>query len=153
MRRDIARELVRPTPVLHEDDSVPEAFRTLVESGLPGLPVLGEHDQLVGTFGHSEFLAAVMPAYFKALPHAGFVPKSLDDSLELRDACRAEVVGRHMVATVVRVPVEFSDAQVADAFLHNPTDVVTVVGEDRSVRGVITRADFVEELGGRFLRQ
>lgn len=150
MPNEIARELVRDTPVVREDDPISEAWSKLVESELPAIPVLGKHDKIVGTFGHREFLSALMPAYFKTLPSAGFVPKSLDRTLELRDTCRNEPVSQHMAAAVVKVREDFSDSHVADAFLHNPTEIVAVVDDDGVVKGVITRADFVAGLGSRF---
>jgi CBS domain-containing protein len=45
---------------------------------------------------------------------------------------------------------DFSDAQLAETFLHHRVLIVPVVDE-RQIRGVVTRADFFRRLGQRFL--
>ena len=47
---------------------------------------------------------------------------------------------------------DFSDAQVAEIFLHHRVLLVPVV-DDRSVIGVITRSDFFRSVAERFLAQ
>jgi CBS domain-containing protein len=47
---------------------------------------------------------------------------------------------------------DFSDAQVAEIFLHHRVLIVPV-GDDGRVVGVITRADFFRSVAERFLAQ
>ena len=148
----LSRELVRETPLLRRSDTVDVAVEKLQGSGLPALPVVDEEDRLVGVFGEREFMGALFPGYFKQLGYAGFVPSTLDDALEKRAACRVEPVGDHLYAEHIDVPSDFSDAQVAETFLHHDVLVVPVV-DSGTVRGVITRADFFRRLAERFLER
>lgn len=148
----LSRELVRETPLLKRSDRVDAAVEKLRESGLPALPVVDEEDRLVGIFGEREFMGALFPGYLKQLGYAGFVPSTLDDALEKRAACRVEPVGDHVHSEHIDVPSDFSDAQVAETFLHHNVLVIPVVDSGK-IRGVITREDFFRRLAERFLER
>jgi CBS-domain-containing membrane protein len=122
----------------------------VLDSGLPALPVVDDHDRLVGIFGEREFLGAVFPAYLKELKYAGFVKRSLEDALEKRRECRSEAVSGYMNTEHIDVDADFSDAQVAEIFLHHRVLILPVT-ENRRVIGVITRSDFFRALAERFL--
>ena len=142
---------VHETPVLHAEESVGAGVRRVIDSGFPALPVVDDQ-KLVGIFGEREFIQALFPGYLKELKYAGFVPHSLDAALEKRSACRLEPVGRHMNTDHVDVDADYSDAQVAEIFLHHRVLIVpvTIGGQ---VRGIITRGDFFRALGTRFLER
>jgi CBS domain-containing protein len=144
--------LLREGPVIRASDSVGEATRAVLESGLPALPVVDEHDRFAGIFGEREFLGAVFPGYpnLKELKYAGFVRRSLEDTLEKRRECRAEAVSAYMNTEHIDVGAEFSDAEVAETFLHHRVLIVPVVDDGRIV-GLITRADFFRSVAERFL--
>jgi CBS domain-containing protein len=105
---------------------------------------------LVGVFGEREFFTALFPGYLGQLRYAGFVPRSLQDALIMRRECARERVERYMNTDHVDVPTDYSDAQVAEIFLHHRVLIVPVV-DGREVVGVITRADFFRTLAERFL--
>ncbi len=146
----LSRELVREAPVLRRDDTVGAAVRRVLESGLPALPVVDASDRLVGIFGEREFMAALFPGYLKELRYAAFVPRTLDDAIEKRAACRVEPVGAYMNTEHIDVGGDFSDAQAAETFLHHRVLVIPVV-DSGQVQGVITRSDFFRRLGERFV--
>jgi CBS domain-containing protein len=148
--RPLSDPLVREAPVLREDDRVDDAVRQLLDSGLPALPVVGARGALRGIFGEREFMGALFPGYLKELSYAGFVPRALEDALEKRAGCRAEQVRQYMNTEHVDVGADFSDAQVAEIFLHHRVLILPVT-EDRQVIGVITRSDFFRALAERFL--
>ncbi len=148
----LSRQLVRAAPLLRRDHTVGEAVEKLRESGLPALPVIDENDHLVGIFGEREFMGALFPGYFKQLGYAGFVPSTLDDAIEKRSTCRLEPVGDHLQTDHVDVPSDFSDAQLAETFLHHHVLIVPVVDSGK-VQGVITRHDFFGRLAARFLER
>jgi CBS domain-containing protein len=146
----LSRELVRETPLLRHDDTVGTAIRRLLDSGLPALPVVDADNRFVGIFGEREFMGALFPGYLKELKYAGFVPSTLDDAIQKRAACRDEPVGDYMYTKHIEVGRDFSDAQLAETFLHHRVLIIPVVGSGR-VQAVITRADFFRRLGERFL--
>ena len=148
--RTVPDPLVRDSPVLASSDTVGDAVRRVLDSRLPGLPVADGGDRLCGIFGEREFFGALFPGYLRELKSAGFVPRSLESALEKRAACRNESVGAYMNTERIEVGTEFSDAQVAETFLHHRVLIIPVV-DPRRVCGVITRAEFFRRLGERFL--
>jgi CBS domain-containing protein len=129
---------------------VDDAVRQLFDSGLPALPVVDAGGALRGIFGEREFMGALFPAYLKELKYAGFVPRALEDALQKRAGCRAEPVRQYMNTEHIDVGTDFSDAQVAEIFLHHRVLILPVVDQHRVI-GVITRSDFFRALAERFL--
>jgi CBS domain-containing protein len=148
--RSLTDPLLRETPVVRADETVADAVRAVLDSGLPALPV-SEDDELLGIFGEREFLGAVFPGYLKELKYAGFVKRSLEDALEKRASCSSEAVRAYVNTEHVDVGADYSDAEVAEIFLHHRVLVLPVT-EDRRVVGVITRSDFFRSVAERFLR-
>jgi CBS domain-containing protein len=146
----ISGPLVREAPLLRHDDRVEDAVRSILDSGLPALPVVDDQGELAGIFGEREFMTALFPGYVRELRFAGFVRKGLDEALEKRAGCRREPVGKYMNTEHIDVPEDASDVQVAETFLHHRVLIVPVRGDD-GIKGVITRSDFFTELAGRFL--
>lgn len=147
----LSRDLVRETPLLHDDHSVEHAVRAILDSALPALPVVDADRRLKGIFGEREFMTALFPGYVGQLKYAGFVKHGLDDAIERRAACRDEPVGQHLNTDHVEVGHDFSDIQIAETFLHHRVLVIPVVA-DGQVTGVITRADFFTRIAERFLQ-
>jgi CBS domain-containing protein len=148
--RTVSDSLVRDAPVLRVTDRVGDATRSLLDSGLPALPVLEEQGRLYGIFGEREVLGAVFPAYLEQLKYAGFVKRWLDDALARRTECRTEPIRRYVNTEHVDVGRDFSDAQVAEIFLHHRVLLVPVTDEG-AVVGVITRSDFFRAVAERLL--
>ena len=147
--RTFTDPLLRETPVVRAGDTVAEAVRAVLDSGLPALPVVDD-DRLLGIFGEREFLGAVFPGYLKELKYAGFVKRSLEDALEKRSNCRDEPVRAYVNTEHVDVGPDYSDAEVAEIFLHHRVLILPVT-EDGRVIGVITRSDFFRSVAERFL--
>ena len=148
--RAITDSLLRKTPLVRADDTVGAAARSVLDSGLPALPVIDERERLFGIFGERELLGAVFPGYLKELSYAGFVKRSLEDALEKRSGCRDEPVRAYVNTEHVDVGADYSDAEVAEIFLHHRVLLVPVAEHGR-VLGVITRADFFRSVAERFL--
>ena len=148
--RTFTDPLLRETPVVDADATVADAVRVVLDSGLPALPVVDD-GKLLGIFGEREFLGAVFPGYLKELKYAGFVKRSLEDALEKRASCSSEAVRAYVNTEHVDVSADYSDAEVAEIFLHHRVLVLPVT-EDRRVVGVITRSDFFRSVAERFLR-
>jgi CBS domain-containing protein len=148
--RTVTDPLLRETPLVRTRDCVADATRAVLASGLPALPVVDGDDRFAGIYGEREFLGAVFPGYLKELRHAGFVKRSLEDALEKRRECRTEPVSAYMNTEHIDVGADFSDAEVAEIFLHHRVLLVPIVDE-RHVIGVITRSDFFRSVAERFL--
>ena len=148
----LSRDLVREAPLLRSDETVGAGVAKVLDSSLPALPVVDADERLVGIFGEREFIGALFPGYLKELSYAGFVPSTLDDAIEKRAGCRHEPVGDYMHTEHVDVGPDFSDAQIAETFIHHRVLIVPFV-DSGQVQGVITRADFFRRLGERFLER
>ena len=87
-------------------------------------PSSTREDRFVGVFGEREFIAALFPAYFEQLgsPASSRIRSTTRSSA--RAACRAEPVGEHMTTDHVEVGADFSDAEVAEIFLHHRVLIV-----------------------------
>src|SRR5919109_4125732 len=106
--RSVTDPLLREAPLIRASDTVGDATRAVLDSGLPALPVVDEQARLVGIFGEREFLGAVFPAYLKELKYAGFVKRSLEDALEKRRECRVEAVRAYTNTEHIDVGGDFS---------------------------------------------
>ena len=150
MPREITDLVTRDVPVLRRDELIADATRTLLEAGLPALPVEDDKGRFAGVFGEREFMQALFPGYVGKLKGAGFISRSLEDVLEKRGSCATERVADHMNDEHVDVGEDFSDVQVAEVFLHHRVLIVPVVEEGRVI-GVVTRRDFFRTLAEKFL--
>jgi CBS domain-containing protein len=148
MPRTIASLLQRDVPLLHCDEPVGEAVVKVVGADLPALPVVDADERYAGIFGEREFITAIFPGYVGSLGYAAFVPKSAEDALEKRRACRDEPVERHMNDEHIDVGSDFSDVQLAEIFIHHRVLVIPVV-DDKRVCGLVTRTDFFRALAER----
>jgi CBS-domain-containing membrane protein len=148
--RRVSDPLVRDTPVLDARDTVETAVRRLLDSDLPALPVAAD-GRSCGIFGEREFFQALFPGYLNELAGAGFVTRSLEPALEKRGACARDAVRDHMHREHVEAGTDFSDAQIAETFLHHRVLIIPIVDDDGGVVGVITRSDFFAALARRFL--
>ncbi|MCD6726558.1 MAG: CBS domain-containing protein [Solirubrobacteraceae bacterium] len=142
---------IEPAPLLRRGTSVADGVRALLDSGLPGLPVVEPDGSLAGVFGHREVIAALFPGYVGLLESATFVPRSIDAALELRADCANERVGDWMYTEHVEAPEDCSDVQLAETFLHHRVLAIPIVDAARRVTGLVTREDFFRALAERLL--
>ncbi len=151
--RTIGHGLVREAPALRTDETLGSAVPKIIAAELPALPVCDPDGRCVGIFGEREFITAALPAYVGELGYAAFVPRSVDEVLEKRPGARDEAVARHMNTEHIDVPPDFSDAQLAETFLHHRVLIVPVVDRDRQLLGVVTRWDFFRALAERLAQK
>ena len=135
----IVDSIRREVPVLRNDQPVGEAAEAVIAADVPALPVVNDKERFVGVFGEREFIHAVFPPYFDTLGSAGFVPRSLDPTLER--GAMTERVGKHMTTDHVETGPEPSDAELAEIFLHHRVLIVPICDHGR-VNAIVTRNDF-----------
>jgi CBS domain-containing protein len=148
--RSISDLVLREPEVLAAKETIEDAVKAILASELPALPVVDERGRFAGVFGEREFMGALFPGYLDQLKGAAFLRRSLDETLEKRDACRMETVGAYMNTEHVDVAPDFADTQVAEIFLHHRVLIVPVV-DDHRVVGVITRKDFFRAIAEKFV--
>jgi len=148
--RTITELALREPPILRTVDTIENAVGQLLAHQLPALPVLDRRGRFAGIFGEREFMSALFPGYLDQLKGAAFLRRSLDETLEKRDACRQESIEKYLNTEHVDVGPDFSDTQVAEIFLHHRVLIVPVIDNGR-VKGIITRTNFFCAIAERFL--
>lgn len=146
--RTVSAELLRTVPLLRADQDLASAVRTIQEARVPALPVLGTDGKLAGILGEREFIAAIFPGYLRELKYAAFLTSGSEEQIDLREQCGSEPVSRHMNTEHIDVPTGYSDAQLAEIFLHHRVLIVPVADRGE-VAGIVTRWDFFSALVGR----
>jgi CBS domain-containing protein len=136
-------------PVLRAERPLREAVEALRQVDVPALPVEDERGRFCGIFGEREFIEAIFPGYLKELRYAGFVPHSLDAAIERRSACLEQPLRDFANREPVAVTEGFSDAELAETFLHHRVLIVPVLDAERRVTGVVTRRAFFDVVSGR----
>ncbi len=146
MPTTLADRLLREVPLLRTAQTVGDAAREVVRSERPALPVVDARGAYAGVFGEREFMGAFFPGYFGELHGAGFVPRTLDEALERRAAALEEPVERHLNSERVALGEDYSDAGLAERFLHHRVLIVPVLDRERHVTGIVARGDFFRAL-------
>lgn len=146
--RTLGDMTVREVPLLAEDEPVRSAVRRIIEAAVPALPVVGSDERLRGIFGEREFINAIFPGYMGQLHYAGFVTKATDEVLEKNAGCSSAPVSKYMNTEHVDVGTDYSDAQLAETFMHHRVLIIPVVDDGR-VTGIVTRWDFFRALAQR----
>ena len=148
MPDSIVKETIREIEPLRVDDTVGDATRRVVESGLPGLPAVDAHGKFVGIFGEREFMVALFPGYVGELASSAMIKRSIDATIERRESCTAETIERYLTTDHVLVSDDYSDTQLAELFLHHRVLVIPIAADGR-VHAVVTRSDFFRALAAR----
>ncbi len=144
----IATAVRREVPLLRVNERLRDAVAQIVDADVPALPVVAEDGELCGIFGEREFIRALFPGYLGQIGYAGFVPRSLDESLEKRAACLEEPVGAYMNTEHIDVGEDFSDTQLAEIFLHHRVLIIPIV-DAGGVTGIVSREAFFRALAAR----
>jgi CBS domain-containing protein len=150
--RTVGDLTIREVPLLREDEQVRPAVRRIIEAGVPALPVVGSDERLKGIFGEREFINAIFPGYMRELHYAGFVTKATDELLEKQIECASRPVSEYMNTEHIEVGTDYSDAQLAETFMHHRVLIIPIV-DDGHVKGVVTRWDFFRALAERLLER
>ena len=146
----LGRAAIREVPTLAADEPVTAALKALLAARLPALPIVRADGEFLGIFGEREFINAVFPGYLGTLRSAAFVPHDIDDVIDRRLECGQDPVSKYANTERIAVGADYSDAQLAETFLHHRVLIIPIL-ENRRVVAIVTRADFFEALATRFL--
>ncbi|HYU61947.1 MAG TPA: CBS domain-containing protein [Solirubrobacterales bacterium] len=145
MPDSIVKATLKEIEPLNAGEPVGQAARKVIEAGLPALPVVEDDGSFAGIFGEREFMAALFPAYVGTLSSARMVSRSIDETIERREACREEPIRDHLTTDHVLVEDDYSDTQLAELFLHHRVLIIPIATQGR-VHAVVTRNDFFRAL-------
>lgn len=150
MPDSIVKDVMREIRPLAADEPVGAAARKVIDSGLPGLPVVDDKGEFAGIFGEREFMAALFPGYVGELGSAAMIRRTIDDAIDRRVGCREEAIRKYLTTDHVLVEDDFSDTQLAELFLHHRVLIIPIATEGR-VHAVVTRNDFFQVLARKLI--
>lgn len=145
----IARDLMTsPVVTIHEDSTVLEAARLMLNRDVSVLPVLDASDRLVGILTHSDF--GLSPKYrplvdnIYSLLGASSTPQHLEETAHRVGSKRVgDVMRRHLITASPEDSVEHITRQML-RFQIRRLPVV----DDGKLVGIITRHDFLKLIAG-----
>jgi CBS domain-containing protein len=143
----LVRDIMDPRPLaLRPDQTLAEAVRLLLGSGLDAVPVVGESRVVVGLLSHRELLRHLVPAYVHRVTTGE--PKSparLGSTAPVNPA--VSLVRDVMARNVLCVSEDQSVADVAHLLATKDVERVPVVREG-VLRGILTRSELVRKVLG-----
>jgi len=152
MPDSIVKQVVTEVEPLISTDHVGEATQKVVDSKLPALPVVDESGRFVGIFGEREFMGALFPGYMKELGSSAMIKRSIDYTIDRREACVNEPISEYLTTDHVLVEDDYSDSHLAELFLHHRVLVIPIASDGKP-HAVVTRSDFFRALAERFLNK
>jgi CBS domain-containing protein len=149
MSDSIVQEALREIEPLDAEELVGVAARRVIDADLPALPAVESDGSFAGIFGEREFLDALFPGYMRELGSAAMISRSVDETIERRSGCSQEPIRGYLTTDHVMVEDTYSDAQLAEIFLHHRVLIVPIATAGK-VHAVVTRQDFFRGLVERF---
>lgn len=128
------------------EQSVAEAVRLLLGSGLDAVPVVGESGAVLGLLSHRELLRHLVPSYVHRVTTGDFNPPTRPASKAALDPTVA-LVRDVMARNVLCVSEDQSVADVAHLLATKDVERVPVV-RDGVLRGMIARSEIVRKVLG-----
>jgi CBS domain-containing protein len=141
----VSQVMRTPVVVVHENTSLEEAARIMLEHDLRGIPVVNEQGKICGFLSVSDFMArdrSFAFARFHAPQLFGhWLPA--DGSEKLYEEARTKTVGEIMSRSVVKVTEDNSIEEVIELLLYRELNRIPVVRDDVPV-GIIARYDLLK---------
>ncbi|RAQ97834.1 DUF190 domain-containing protein [Thermogemmatispora tikiterensis] len=153
--RTAADVMNRQVRTVRPEQSLREAARLMVETGLRRLPVVDRDQRLVGMLSRTDLLRAVTPSPLAS--EAEEREPEPGDSVAMAEGSSAASasIKDYLRPAVATVHEDTSLAEVLEALLQSPLKRVVVVDDGNHVRGIISDVDVLahlqEELRPRLL--
>lgn len=143
----VVRDIMDANPLaLRPDQTLAEAVRLLLVSGLDAVPVVDPSDIVVGLLSHRELLKHLVPAYVHRVTTGGSKTTTKTGAKAAMDP-RVSLVREVMARNVLCVSEDQSVADVAHLLATKDVGRVPVV-RDGVLRGILTRSDIVRKVLG-----
>ena len=133
-------EIMHPVASINPDTTEREALKVLLETEVPGLPVVDEDGLLVGFVTDGHLLASALPEYLKVMADVSFVSEAGDQWVDYFSESAERPVGEVMSKQVSQVELGTSEVVAAHKMVHDGVSSV-VVTDDGKVVGIVTRLD------------
>ena len=126
-----------------------EALEILLESRLPGVPVVDKDGLLVGFVTDGHLLASALPDYLKVMNDVSFVSEAGDRWVNYFAESAERPVSEVMSTEVSQIELGTSEVVAAHKMVHDGASSVVVTNNGKVV-GIVTRLDlYAAIIGGR----
>jgi len=134
------QEYLRPETTLKEAAIILRtAKRGEKKVGVKGLPVLDDHDKMIGFLSMGDILKAVFPSYLSLLDLGHFTWDGMVESMakKMKDHLVSEMMARQVITIEENAPL----MECVDHMLKNNVKRLPVIAGDGKVTGIIYERD------------
>ncbi|MDD3775985.1 MAG: CBS domain-containing protein [Actinomycetota bacterium] len=150
MAEKLAKDIMNKEVItISQDASIEELSQLLLTNKISGVPVLDQEGQMVGIVTEGDIIVQDtdlhFPSYFKLLDSIIYLESlsKFKKSLKKHLATKVEDI---MTAEVVSVDEDSTVNNVANIMTQKNINRVPVLGQDKKLVGIITRADIVKSM-------
>ncbi len=147
--RDIKlEEIMHPAVSVTPEATVGEVLEILLQSNVPGVPVVNGEGRLVGFVTDGHLLASALPKYLAIMEDVSFVSETGDTWVGYFAGSVDRPVSEVMTTEVSRVKLGTSEIVAAHKMVHDGVSSV-VVTDNGKVVGIVNRLDLFAAIVGR----
>ncbi len=133
-------EIMHPAVTVTPDATERETLKVLLESKVPGVPVVDEEELLIGFVTDGHLLGSAMPDYLKIMEDVSFVSEAGDEWIDYFAGSADKPVGEIMTTEVASVELKDSEIVAAHKMVHDGASSVVVTDQGKVV-GIVNRLD------------
>lgn len=142
--RDVMNREVR---TVRPEQSIREAARVMIETGLRRLPVVEADQTLVGIVTRTDLLQVVVTSpLMSSQASSATQPLQASGTLEPYDSIQQKPISDYLNQNISVVDEQTSLADIIDALLLSPVKRVVVVDHEQHVRGIISDVDVLARI-------
>jgi CBS-domain-containing membrane protein len=141
--------MTQPIKTVHPDCSLSDAAHLLVTDKISGLPVVDDHNKLIGIITEADFLRVLgIPSHHPRHSVWQTLEDMFSQSAQVREP--EGLVADIMMNSVITISTQHTLHHALDVMKQNQIKRLIVCDEDRHVVGMITRSDLVRVFFDRF---
>ena len=136
---------MRPAVSVRRDTRAGDAFKVMLDNGLPGVPVVDDRGYLVGFVDDGHLLASTLPKFVTFVRFLPRSPEGADDWVRYHRSAVDRPIDELMDREAPSVDIEHSEIVAAHKMLRDGAPCVVVTDAGR-VAGIVTRTDLYKAI-------
>jgi CBS domain-containing protein len=138
-------EVMRPAVSVRQDTPAIDAFKVMLDNGVPGIPVVNDRGYLVGFVHEAHLLASTLPPFVTFVKNLPRSPEGADGWVRYKRSAMDRPVEELMDREAPAVDIEHSEIVAAHKMVHDGAPCVIVTDSGR-VAGIVTRTDLYKAI-------
>ena len=138
---------MHPEVSVTPDTPAREALKIMIENHLPGVPVVGEENRLMGFVTDGDLLASALPKYLTMIEDLSFVSEKGDTWVHYLTEAADKPVGEMMSREVAHIELGTSELEAARKMIAEGVSSVVVTDGGKMV-GIVNRKDLYAAIIG-----